>query len=149
LDRWFGQGDALYGEVSSGLPNSQTVAEAQAIWELSQRIRRAGPEVIERVRASTWEQLKAGAGDGPALRPIVDQFAAFLRNHRHRGAAYKELVFKRWGDDPDLLLTLLVSTVDSTADDPVTQNAAQQRQRQKRQRELLRRVRYRPIRRIV
>lgn len=149
LDRWFGNGDSLYAAVSSGLPDSQTVAEAQAIWELSTRIRNAGPDVIQRVRDSTWADLASVGADQPAVLAIVDQFKAFLRNHRHRGAAYKDIMYHRWGDRPDMLLDMVKAGIDSAADSPVTQNAVQQRERMRQQAELMQRVRWRPLRRVV
>jgi pyruvate,water dikinase len=137
LDRWFGDGDALYADVTSGLDNSETVAETQAIWELA-RLARQSPEVAGRVEGSSWAELaSAEPGD---LKPFVDAFSAFLRSHRHRGASYKDLTYPRWGDDPELLLTLVKGYMNSDAPSPAEQNRLQGVARRKRQEELLRRA---------
>ncbi len=149
LERWFGQGDILYAAVSSGLPASATVAEAQAIWDLSRLAHDAGPEMLETIRSHSWDDLEVAAAGDAALQPFADAFRGFLRDHRHRGAAYKDIMFPRWGDRPDLLLDMVRSSIDSRAESPREQNAAQQKERIRAQQDLLRRCRYRPLRKVL
>ena len=149
LERWFGNGDALYGTVSSGLPGSATVGEAQHIWELGRRAREGGPELVDRIRSSSWAELRDAAGDDAAIADFVGRFERFLRDHRHRGAAYKDIGFERWGDKPDLLLDLVKGSLDSETASPVSLNAAQANERRRLQSELLHRARWRPLRRAL
>lgn len=149
LDRWFGQGDALYAAISSGLPDSPTVDEAQSVWELAQLAKRSGPKSAARIRSSSWAELREAAETDDALKPFVATFEAFLRVHRHRGAAYKDIMFTRWGDRPDLLLDLVTSSIESSATSPLEQNKAQRKERIRQQQDLLRRARLRPIRRAI
>jgi rifampicin phosphotransferase len=149
LERWFGDGDARYGAVSSGLPGSADVAEAQAIWELARRARDGGDELRPRVRTMNWSQLCEAAADDAAVADFVGRFERFLRDHRHRGAAYKDIGFERWGDKPDRLLDLVKGSLDSTTASPASKNQAQGRERERVQQELLRRARWHPLRRLL
>lgn len=148
LDRWFGGGDVLYAQVSAGLDNSETVAEAEAIWRLAKIAREAGPAVARVVQESDWEASRSRTGE-PGLERFVSELSAFLRDHRHRGASYKDVGYPRWGDNPDLLLNMVKTYLESDADSPAELNRVQGEARKAKQRELLGRVRLRPIRRAV
>jgi pyruvate,water dikinase len=104
LERWCGSGEKLYAEVSSGLENSETVRETDAIWELARTIRDAGEPVLSLARSSDWKSFRSRS-DIPAVSAITAQFERFVHLHGHRGANYKDMIYPRWGDDPELLWT--------------------------------------------
>ena len=131
LERWLGDGaEKLYAEVSSGLENSETVRETEAIWEIARAIREAGPRVRAFAEAGSWEMFQAEAGN-PAVDSIVQLFSAFLREHRHRGANYKDMIYPRWGDDPNLLWAHVKAFLTSEAQRPseVNSRSGQRRRR--------------------
>lgn len=137
LDRWFGDGDRLYGEVSSGLPDSHTVREAQAVWDLATRLRDAGSADLADL---PWAAAQARLAErGPWS--FIGEFEAFRREHRHRGGNYKDLIHPRWGDDPELLWTQVRSLLSSTGPGPAALNAGGAERRVRTQAELLGRVR--------
>jgi pyruvate,water dikinase len=102
LERWCGDGEKLYGEVSSGLEDSETVRETDAIWSLAQTVRAAGARVCEVARQADWRNFRERT-EIQGVAEVVWQFESFLYLHRHRGANYKDLIYPRWGDDPELL----------------------------------------------
>lgn len=118
LARWCGDSDTLYAQVTSGLEGSKTVEEAQALWELAQRLRELGPQVVERVLASDWQGSRPLLLGVPGGKEIVQELEAFWRAHRHRGATYKDLVFPRWGDDFDLLFEMVKGCLRSGSRSP-------------------------------
>jgi phosphohistidine swiveling domain-containing protein len=106
LDRWYGDGERRYAAVSTGLPGSLTVAEAQQLYELV-AIARRRTSVLSAIESNTsWvalvDQLRGG-GDGD----FATALESFRGAHAHRGAHYKDVIHARWGDDPDLLLAVI------------------------------------------
>lgn len=147
LDRWVGDGDRAYAAVSVGLEGVSTVAEAGELWSLAAMIR-SDPEharTLERVD-SFGELLEAL--DGSALGGALADFA---RAHRHRGANYKDLIYPRWGDDPDALLGVVRSFVGSSAAAPLTENRARAAERREAKRRILARLGgpFAPVRRAL
>jgi pyruvate,water dikinase len=102
LARWCGKGESLYAEVSSGLEHSHTVRESEEIWQMAAAIASAAPGICETAVRSDWDGFRSQRDD-QSVNSIVSRFEEFLREHRHRGANYKDLIYPRWGDDPDLL----------------------------------------------
>jgi pyruvate,water dikinase len=102
LDRWCGDGDQLYSQVSTGLEGSETVRETSQIQAIAAAVRALGDDAVAKVRATGWPDFRERAGS-LAAEHVALAFESFLRNHRHRGANYKELYYERWGDNPDLL----------------------------------------------
>jgi phosphohistidine swiveling domain-containing protein len=102
LDRWCGEGERRYAEVSAGLAQSETVRETDRIWVIADRVRNAGERVVEAALAHPWSEFRNLARD-LGVADVVERFESFLRQHRHRGANYKDLIYPRWGDDPELL----------------------------------------------
>ncbi len=147
LECWFGKGDVLYAEVSSGLDNSETVAEAQEIWRLAQLVKAAGPEAVRRVTQTDWSALESEHNHD--LEQFRTGFVRFLYAHRHRGAAYKDIGYPRWGDNPDLLLGLVRTYLTSNVGSPEEQNRKQAQVRRRCQRDLLRKSRLHPLRYAV
>ncbi|HVO46817.1 MAG TPA: PEP/pyruvate-binding domain-containing protein [Steroidobacteraceae bacterium] len=140
LERWFGSGaEKLYAEVSSGLEHSETVRENEAIWEMARSIRDAGPEVRQRAGSLPWAIFRAQSD--PASAPVIQSFDSFLRDHRHRGANYKDMIYPRWGDDPELLWGHLKAFLASDAPRPSAVNAASAQRRLRSQESTLRAVR--------
>ncbi len=123
LQRWFGEGaEKLYAEVSSGLDHSETVRETDELWELAQAIREAGPRVRAAAESSDWDGFLSQAL-GPQFVAIIRHFNSFLRDHGHRGANYKDMIYPRWGDDPNLLWTHIRGFLSSNAQRPSSVNA--------------------------
>jgi len=102
LDRWCGDGERRYGAVSAGLSRSETVREADCIWDLAASLRNADPRVVSAALDQPWSAFRSNAATLHAV-PFAERFDEFLRQHRHRGANYKDLIYPRWGDDPELL----------------------------------------------
>ena len=148
LDRWFGRGESLYAEVSSASPTARRWRRRGDLGDVHEHPPGRSCGKTERIRAASWAELKASSTDDPAVAAIVDRFRAFLRNHRHRGAAYKDIMFHRWGDRRTCCWTWSrrASTALPRALSPRTGTAAAARGQAT---QLLRRVRFRPIRRLV
>lgn len=136
LDRWFGDGESLYAQVSSGLEGSVTVNEAEGLWRLSQRLRQSDEKARAAATAdfAAFEVLAAQSAEG---RTFLDEFEAFWMAHRHRGASYKDLIHSRWGDDKGQLLRLVASYLDSEVDSPRLLNEQMAEVRRRTQRDLL------------
>ncbi len=99
LERWCGDGEMRYGLVTGGLAGSHTVRETDAIWQIAQTVRTAGPDAVEAARACSWAESSERSPD----QNITTSFNDFLARHGHRGANYKDPVYPRWGDNPELL----------------------------------------------
>lgn len=142
LARWCDVGEDGHGEVSAGLDDSITVAEADAIWSIAESIRRAGESAMALARDSSWERFRQAA-DAARLAHVAADFHAFLYSHRHRGANYKDLIHQRWGDDPELLWSHVVAFVEApaTARRPRDANAASAQRRREAQKRFLARPR--------
>lgn len=140
LERWCGASEERYGEVSAGLENSQTVREAQAIWNIAASVRVLGPAAIESVRSCDSRTFRAVAR-GIGAQSVVDQFDTFLRDHRHRGANYKDLIHPRWGNDPELLWAHVQAFIEADSPPPAQTNAASGARRREAQRASLASVR--------
>jgi len=136
LDRWFGEGDRLYAEVTSGLEGSVTVAESQAVWDLAQALRR-DPALVLVARSGDWNATSAAARRTEAGRRFLAEFERFWFDHRHRGASYKDLVHPRWGDDPGQLLAVVAGFTSLDGPSPRQQNAAMAEVRRRTQADLL------------
>jgi pyruvate,water dikinase len=136
LERWFGAGDSLYAQVTSGLEGSATVDEAERLWELGRLLRTARADVLAAARGEvdSFERL---AKTDPQVRSFLEAFDAFWRNHRHRGASYKDVIYPRWGDQKGELLRLVGSFAESDAESPRTLNREMADRRRRAQRELL------------
>ena len=134
LDRWCGDGDRRYAEVSAGLPNSESVREADTIWELADALRRSGPDVVAAAVSKPWKEFRRDAA-ATGVEEFVGRFEAFLRKQRHRGANYKDLVYPRWGDDPELLWSHVRAFLQGSAPRPAEANAAGARRRLQQQSE--------------
>jgi phosphohistidine swiveling domain-containing protein len=117
LERWCNEGEKLYAEVSCGLECSETIRETDAIWELAQVIRAAGEPVCNLARGLQWHGFRQQAAF-PAVANIIGRFEQFLYLHRHRGANYKDLIYPRWGDDPELLWTHVQAFLAGTSPRP-------------------------------
>lgn len=133
LSQWFGDGDRLYAQVTSGLDGSVTVDESESLWKLSQLLQTAGDAAISAARAGDFERLRAEAG----ARKFVTEFEAFWLDHRHRGASYKDLIHSRWGDDRNQLLSAIAGFLQSTGKSPRAQNAEMAKVRRAAQADLL------------
>lgn len=140
LDRWFGDGGQLYAQATSGLSGGEAVKEANQVWHLARLIRSHGESTKSFVRHRGWNELIEAVEDLPALTEFRRELIEFWRTHRHRGASYKDLIYPRWGDEPDLLLNLIKGYLDSDAVQPIEQNARQGEQRRALQEELLARL---------
>jgi pyruvate,water dikinase len=134
LERWFGDGERLYAEVSSGLEDSHTVREAQALWTLAREVVVAG--AAGKLASLPWRRARAAALR-LGLTGFVQGFEAFLAAHRHRGGNYKDVIHPRWGDDPEFLWAQVKSLMHADAASPAAANAASGARRRQAQAELL------------
>jgi rifampicin phosphotransferase len=150
LERWCGKGEQLYGEVSAGLDGSETVRETEAIWSIAQALRAAGPQAVARAKSDDWLAFRAAAATLGAA-DVVGRFESFLRDHRHRGANYKDFIYPRWGDAPDLLWGHVRAFLDAASRRPTQANAASAASRRVAQQTALRSLRgaLAPLRRVV
>ena len=123
LERWCGRGEQRYGEVSTGFENSETVRETDAIWSIAGAIRAAGAAAVERARGQSWAEFHRAAGAVGATDAVA-KFNEFLHLHRHRGANYKEFIYPRWGDDPELLWGHVQAFLATPSKRPTESNAA-------------------------
>jgi len=136
LARWFGKGEELYATVSAGLEDSHTVREADNIWQIAMALRHAGPAMVDLAAASSWNEFREKA-DVSAAKSVGDLFQSFLSKHGHRGASYKDLIYPRWGDDPELLWQQVKAFLASDSPRPTDINARSAATRIATQRELL------------
>src|SRR6185437_9496816 len=96
------KGEELYATISAGLDDSHTVREADSIWQIAMLLRYDGQATIELARTSSWKEFQAQA-DASTLKNVGGAFELFLASHGHRGANYKDPIYPRWGDEPELL----------------------------------------------
>lgn len=136
LERWCGDGERRYAEVSAGLPHSESVRETDSLWVLADELRQAGPAVVAIALREPWSAFRRIA---PTLDAgaIVERFEQFLRRHRHRGATYKDLIYPRWGDDPELLWNHVRAFLQGNAPRPRDVNARSAGRREQAQVQLL------------
>jgi len=121
LDRWCGDGERRYAEVSAGLAQSETVREADSIWAFADTLRRGGDAVVDSAMRCPWSEFRTLAA--AKATGLVEQFDAFLLRHRHRGANYKDPIYPRWGDDPELLWNHVRAFLPGRAARPANVNA--------------------------
>jgi rifampicin phosphotransferase len=136
LDRWVGAGEERYGDVSSGLENSETVREVQAIWQAAASIRTLGANAVALAAASTWQAFRSEAPRIGA-EPIALEICRFLEDHPHRGANYKDVIYPRWGDDPELLWGHVRALAEADTPSPSEINAREAEKRRDSQRSIL------------
>lgn len=144
LDRWSGDGEELFGAVSAGLSASETVREADRIWEIAATVREAG--AVDAARGLSWAEFSARADASTTVAAFND----FLRDHRHRGANYKDVLYPRWGDDPEMLWAQVRAFLDE-GPRPSSVNQASASRRVAAQRKVLQDLRgpLAPVRRAV
>ncbi len=148
LTRWLGRGEELYAAVSSGLLDSHTVREASRIWQIASIVRARGPEVSALALSLSWKEFQQRA-DAKSVAPINDAMESFLRHHGHRGANYKDLIYPRWGDDPELLWSQVHAFLEREGAAPSETHARSAAARVAAQREALQELRgpWAPLRR--
>jgi pyruvate,water dikinase len=155
LDRWFthlgSDGENLYARISSGLDDSETVKEGEALWSIAQKIRAIGPQAVAAAQASDWAMFKGRIARMPGGGELIANFETFWRGHRHLGSTYKDVVWPRWGDDIDQCFSTVKGYIDSTAMRPSEFNARSAKARREAQAELLAALRgpAAPIRRRI
>lgn len=133
LERWCGgDGETLYGGVSEGLGGSETVREADLIWNIAHEIGNSGQ--AELASSCSWCEFSSQA---QARQTVIDSFQRLLSSHGHRGANYKDVIYPRWGDDPELLWGQVVAFL-AGAPQPSSINLASAARRAKAQDAILR-----------
>jgi pyruvate,water dikinase len=119
LDRWCrdmgSDGENLYARISSGLENSETLQEADSLWEIAQDIRALGADVAESAQAGSFAEFKGGVAGSTDGERVVERFEKFWRAHRHLGSTYKDLIWPRWGDDVDECFNVVKGYLGSAA----------------------------------
>ncbi|MHB8528094.1 MAG: PEP/pyruvate-binding domain-containing protein [Caulobacteraceae bacterium] len=140
LERWGrrlgSDGENLYARISAGLDDSETVRESEALWEIAQRLRALGPQILDFARTASWAQFKANL-EGAEGQALVEEFEGFWRRHRHLGSTYKDLIWPRWGDDIDMCFGVVKGYADSAAQRPSLVNARSAQARREAQKEIL------------
>ncbi len=122
LDRWLGHGDETFAAISSGLPNSQTVRESDELWSIAEKIRE-----LDSGQRDTLMRTRLGdllETENPQAVDIRHAVRDFLGRHRHRGANYKDLIYPRWGDDPEQLWQQIKAFVETPGVRPRDANHA-------------------------
>jgi pyruvate,water dikinase len=122
LARWCGEGEGLYAAVSAGLAGSHTVREADHLWQIAQHLREAGSDAVKSAVPLHWNEFKKHA-NSPQAQRVVSEIEMFLTSHGHRGANYKDLVYPRWGDDPELLWQQVKAFLGGDGPRPAESNA--------------------------
>lgn len=122
LERWFrhlnSDGENLYARISSGLDDSETLRENETLWELAQRIRALGPDLLDFARGRRWSELRPRLEVATGGAAIIADFERFWRAHRHLGSSYKDVIWPRWGDDVELCFAALQAQLGSRAERP-------------------------------
>lgn len=155
LDRWLkhlgSDGENLYARISSGLDGSETVKEAQTLWNIAQDIHKLGPDAVGAMRLQSWDAFKAKIAPVPEASVLIAEFEYFWRSHRHQGSTYKDVIWPRWGDDIDHCFAVVKGYFGSTAIRPSEFNARSAKSRYAAQKELLMALRgpLAPIRRGI
>ena len=141
LGRWFAHlgssGEGLYARVSSGLEDSETLRENEALWQISQAIRGLGSAAIASAAKDDWTTFARLARQLAGGAELVARFESFWRAHRHLGSSYKDLIWPRWGDDVDLCFSMLKGYITSNAERPRDIHARSAASRHAAQQELL------------
>jgi pyruvate,water dikinase len=141
LARWCvhlgSDGENLYARISSGLEDSETLRENEAMWEIANSIRELGPATAQAAQSSSWAQFRQVLLDHAQGAPIIAAFEQFWRDHRHLGSSYKDLIWPRWGDDIDLCFSMLKGHIGSKAERPSEIHARSARLRRDAQHEIL------------
>ncbi len=141
LERWFGEGDRLYAEVTSGLDDSETVREADSLWQLAQVLRECSSDLLRLAHDGELAAFRTSAANEDAGRAFIRSFDRFWEDHQHRGASYKDLIYPRWGDEPGMLLAAVVGYMESSVPRPTEAHEVMRRRRQQTQARLLDRCR--------
>jgi pyruvate,water dikinase len=155
LERWFAHlgsdGENLYARISSGLDDSETVKEGEALWSIAQKIKSLGPDIATAALSSGWVDFKAKALPLAGGNAVIAEFERFWRNHRHLGSTYKDVIWPRWGDDIEQCFAVVKSYIESTGLRPGEFNARSARNRREAQKELLAALRgpLAPVRRRI
>jgi len=141
LARWFAHlgssGEGLYARISSGLDDSETLRDNEALWNIAQSIRNLGPQAVASAARDDWStcrQFLAPLRGGPA---VIAAFESFWRSHRHLGSSYKDLIWPRWGDGIELCFSMLRGHVTSNSERPRDIHARSAASRRASQAELL------------
>lgn len=143
-------GENLYARISSGLDDSETLHENEALWEMAERIRRLPASVWRDLETCGWREFRTRLSQHEQSGLIAD-FETFWRQHRHLGSSYKDLIWPRWGDEVDLCFSVLKGYVLSRAQRPSDIHARSARSRDEAQREVLGAMRgpFAPLKRAV
>lgn len=137
LNRWCphlgSDGENLYARISAGLDGSETVKEAQQLWEIAQKARKAGLSF----ETGNWAEFRSSAESNPSGAQIIREFEQFWRRHRHLGANYKDVIWPRWGDDIDTCYVVMKGYAASNSLEPAKIHAHSASQRRQAQKEIL------------
>src|SRR5262249_31560309 len=149
LDRWVGNGARAYEETTAGLGDAETVREAQEIWTLAQRLRASG--ALDTRCVESWSEFLSSRIEGSDCGRVRADIQSFLARHRHRGASYKDVIFARWGDEPDMLFDLIKRYATEEVRSPNDANRLRTRGRYEAQSQVLAAVQgpWAPLRRVV
>lgn len=141
LERWCTRlgtdGENLYARVSAGLDDSETIKEAESLYDLAMALRGLGKDAQRIAESAQWKDFKEAVSARNDGRRFVEEFERFWRGHRHLGSTYKDVIWPRWGDDIDQCFGVLKSYVNSSARRPSEVNARSGESRRRSQKEIL------------
>jgi pyruvate,water dikinase len=111
----FVKGDAnfLCPKLVSGLPGNKTLETNKELWRLA-LIARSSDAVLEEVAKKDYSEMKINLNKTQEGKEFLDKFHNFLMIYGHRSPKY-DLIFPSWGDDPDMVLKLISTYINSHA----------------------------------
>ncbi len=102
LEKWYdGTNPSVYQDLISGMPNTLMIAESRAQWRLADRIRNS-PVLRELIGEKTGAAFFDALPDSEEGRAFLAEYAAFLREHGHRGHQDRDVYYKRRIEDPEI-----------------------------------------------
>ncbi len=132
LAKWYtGDNPLVLQELISGNPK-QTLQQVETYeqFALSEEIR-ASSELLEVFETSDAETFFAKLEDSEQGRQFLARYRTFIENHGHRGAADRDIYYKRRADDPRIDFEAFVAYLKDTDPSPpweVQERVAAQRE---------------------
>jgi pyruvate,water dikinase len=99
--------NVLVPKLVAGLPENKTLEANKRLWELAD-LARSNKEILEIVSQGNYKKMENRLRDSEDGREYLSVFHGFLREYGHRSPKY-DLIYPSWGDDPDLVMDLILS----------------------------------------
>ena len=133
LAKWYtGDNPLILQDLISGNPK-QTLQQVETYeqFELSEQIR-SSPELLEVFEASDADTFFTELEDSEKGREFLARYRKFIEDHGHRGAADRDIYYKRRADDPCIDFEAFVAYLKDTNPTPpweVQEKVASQREK--------------------